>query len=269
MRTILFLFSLILWAESSLAKIEAVIGSIPLKENTNIVAMPRIASKEVIISREQYVISYNKERRSPNWVAWKVTTDNLGTAARTNRFEQDKELQKYLSQAPNTPPAVTPDDYRGSCFDRGHQAPSADRTNSVENNQSTFMMSNMLPQTPYLNRYLWEQVERYTRQLVNEGKTVYVITGPIYDQNFGSIGPNQDIPVPSKMFKIVIVQDGSQRHTFSVIMPNILRNGEAPTNKEDLCKDTATPGDTLTTEWRRYQSNVREIQREAKIWFTR
>lgn len=267
MKALFILFSFILFTESSLAKIEAVLGSIPLKENSNLVSLPRAPSKEVIISREQYVISYNKERRSPNWVAWKVDASNLGSAGRTNKFEQDSDLQHYLTQIPHAAPAVTPEDYRGSCFDRGHQAPSADRTSSVENNQSTFVMSNMLPQTPYLNRYLWEQLERYTRQLVSEGKTVYVITGPIYDQDFGAIGPRADIPVPSKLFKIVIVQDGPQRSVFSVIMPNVLKTGEPPTNKEELCKDTASPGNTLTTEWRQYKSNISEIKKVTGLKF--
>lgn len=269
MRTLLFLFSFMLFTESSIAKIEAVIGEIPLKENTNLLTLPSVKSNEVIISRDEYVISYNKERRSPNWVAWQVTSANLGTADRTNRFEKDKELQQHLSQVPHAPPAVGPEDYKGSCFDRGHQAPSADRTFSLESNQSTFVMSNMLPQTPYLNRYLWEQLERYTRQLVAEGKTIYVITGPIYDKNYGAIGPKADIPVPSKLFKIVIVKDGDKRRSFSVIMPNVLKNGESPTDKESLCQDSASPGPTLGTEWQRYQSSVATIKKETGLRFSR
>lgn len=276
MRTILILFSLILWAESSLAKIEAVLGSIPLKENANIVAMPRVSSKEVIISREQYVISYNKERRSPNWVAWKVTADNLGTAARTNRFEQDKELQNYLGKIPNAPPAVTPDDYRGSCFDRGHQAPSADRTNSVENNQSTFMMSNMLPQTPYLNRVVWMHLEQHTRDLVlKQGKTAYIVAGPIYDLDFGKIGPKNDIQVPSKNFKVIVLLDqgqtpadiNDQTEMIAVIMPNLLEDGSRPDqNKDALCNSSAEDQrGGRSNDWEQYKSTVSDIQKLSGV----
>src|SRR5690606_365010 len=110
-------------------------------------------------------ISYNKERRSANWVAWKVDSSTIGSAERTNYFKVDRELQEYLKQDPNTPPAVSPLDYKGTCFDRGHQAPSADRTESRESNRVTFVMSNMLPQTPFLNRYLWRKLEQFTRTL--------------------------------------------------------------------------------------------------------
>ena len=260
MKKLIFLITIAFLAGAAHAKIEAVLGDVPLKENKNLVGLPSAPSDEVIISRRQYVISYNKERRSPNWVAWKVDARSLGSADRTDKFEQDKELQEYLSQTPQALPAVTPDEYRGSCFDRGHQAPSADRTSSVASNEATFAMSNMLPQTPYLNRSLWQQLEQHTRDLVSQGNTVYVVAGPVYDQNYGAIGPNQDIPVPSKLFKVVIVKDGDKFRTFSVVMPNVLKTGEEPTNKESLCLDSAASSEGQNIEWQRYRSNLKEIQ---------
>lgn len=269
MRIILFLLTLLIAAETSFAKIEAVLGSVPLAENSNLLGLPRTKTNEVIISREDYVISYNKERRSPNWVAWKVDAQSLGPAKRLNKFEQDEELQKYLKQDTKAPPAVTPDDYRQSCFDRGHQVPSADRTSSSQSNQATFVMSNMLPQTPYLNRYLWEQFEHHTRELVAEGKTVYAIAGPVYDQDFGAIGPNNDIPVPSKIFKVLIVKEGDKFRTLSVLMPNVLKTGEAPTNKETLCQDSASPNRTAEPEWHKYRRSLADIQKLSGIKLAR
>lgn len=266
MKTLFYFFCQLMVSATSFANIEAVIGSVPLKQNANLVALPSVPNQEVIISREQYVISYNKEKRSANWVAWKVTAGDLGSTDRSNRFEQDQELQQYLAaKDPHSPPAVTPADYKGSCFDRGHQAPSGDRTHSPVDNQATFMMSNMLPQTPYLNRFLWEQLERYTRQLVSEGKTAYVISGPVYDQNYGSIGSNGDIPVPSKMFKIIMYQDGDKRGTIAVMMPNMLRTGDAPTDKTSLCNDSGSPAKTQADDWQQYQSSVAEIEKATGL----
>lgn len=37
-------------------------------------------------------------------------------------------------------------DYSGSGFDRSHITPSAARTNTVQNNSATFLMTNMIPQ---------------------------------------------------------------------------------------------------------------------------
>ena len=75
----MFLLSLSLHTVA-FAKIESVIGPVALKDNLNIAgSVPASDLSEIIISREQYVISYNKTRRSPNWVAWKLEANQIGT----------------------------------------------------------------------------------------------------------------------------------------------------------------------------------------------
>jgi endonuclease G len=255
------------------AKVEAVIGDVPLDKNTNLfaqVSMP--ANSEILISRNQYVLSYNKDRRAPNWVSWKIDHKELGSAGRNEDFSQDHELQNYLDQAGGGYQAVTPADYKGTCFDRGHQVPSADRTDSVQDNEATFVMSNMLPQTPYLNRVIWERLEHYTRDLVEkEGKKVYVIAGPIYDQDFGAIGPHNDIPVPSKNFKIIVVLEANQtpkditRTTpvTAVIMPNTLENGAKPlSDRKSLCNPVLG---APSQDWPAYQVSLVQLEKMAGI----
>lgn len=255
----------------ALAKIEAVIGSAPLEGNPNLAMNPPLnEASEIIISREQYVISYNKLRRSPNWVAWKLEVGQIGNSGRSNDFSQDADLENFLSQSPGNLHAVDQTEYKGSCFDRGHQIPSADRTDSSENNQTTFFMSNMIPQTPYLNRVIWEHLEQYTRDLVQkQGKKAYVIAGPIYDQDFGLIGPKKDIPVPSKDFKVIIILDANQTpndidantQIISVVMPNILQDGSNPeTNMAQLCKPLA-PGTLDKNDWVKYKTTLSEIEK--------
>jgi endonuclease G len=61
---------------------------------------------------------------------------------------------------------VRPTDYTGSGYDRGHIAPSADRTRNETDNSSTFEMTNMMPQVPELNRGVWGDLEEYCRELV-------------------------------------------------------------------------------------------------------
>jgi len=264
----LLLATFTLPAEKSAARIETVLGDVALEKNPNLAALPSVKSSEVIISRDQYVISYNKERRSPNWVAWKVDSSRLGDSGRSDAFFADSDLQTYLEKLRTAPPVVTPDEYKGSCFDRGHLAPSADRTDSAEDNQSTFVMSNMVPQTPYLNRFLWQQLESFTRELVAKGKNIYAIAGPVYDQNFGAIGPNRDIPIPSKSFKILILlnkdqtpKDITQKTTvIAILAPNVLKNGNRPSNHSALCGDTSFGDAGGPNEWRRYMSTVAEIE---------
>lgn len=259
---------------TAFAKIEAILGDVPLDKNPNVISdISKDNSSEVIISRDQYVISYNRARRSPNWTAWKLEANQLGITGRTNIFMQDPDLQKYLAEHFPNEHAVESTEYQGSCFDRGHQAPSADRTDNVPDNQATFLMTNMIPQTPFLNRVVWEHLEQHTRSLVRHGKKAYVIAGPIYDQDFGMIGPQHDIPVPSKNFKIIIILDKNKTPQdidnntpiISVIMPNNLEDGSAPTVRSKLCsyQDPITPGDR--NDWEKYKTTLAQVEKLSGI----
>ena len=262
-----------LYADLVQAKIEIVLGSVPLSKNQNLaIELPSIPANEIIISRDQYVISYNKTRRSPNWVAWKLESDQIGSSGRSNLFLQDPDLESYLIKSPSNLHAVDPTEYKGSCYDRGHQVPSADRTDNIENNQATFIMSNMLPQTAFLNRVIWEHLEQYTRDIVQgQTKKAYILTGPIYDLDFGLIGPKKDIPVPSKNFKIIFFLEANQTpadinpstQTISVIMPNVLQDGtKVEANENQPCK-TFLPAMIDRNDWVKYKTTVSEVERLA------
>jgi endonuclease G len=273
-----YLLCLLLFS-SAYAKTEIVLGDIALENNVNLPNfMPESTNdlNEVIISRKQYLLSYNRQMRLPNWVAWKLESSDLGHIGRTNIFLADDSLESYLST--KNEHAVLPTDYYGSCFDRGHQVPSADRDDSVVNNQATFLLSNMIPQTAYLNRVIWEHLESYTRGLViSQNKKLYVIAGPIYDEDFGMIGPEKNIRVPSKNFKIIYVLNADQSSsdinvntpTIAVIMPNILQSGKKPfEDPQELCNTSTHPiiaadANITKNDWQKYQTTVDEIEKES------
>ena len=267
----------LLHSTNSFGHIDATIGGVNLDSNPNLAFdVPDTQNSEVIISRDQYVISYNKEHRSPNWVAWKLEADQIGSSGRSNGFALDQELEDYLLK--NTGyHAVGPNDYRNSCFDRGHQCPSGDRTDSPGNNLTTFMMSNMIPQTPYLNQVIWEHLEQYTRDMVQKnGKKAFVIAGPIYDINLGQIGPNSDIPVPSKDFKIVFFIDANQTvskikdetPSIVVIMPNILKNGHNPVASTPNCEGGIDSADVANVnDWQVYKTTVSDVEAKSGLKF--
>jgi DNA/RNA endonuclease G (NUC1) len=276
--------TIFIFLSSANAKIEVVLGEVPLSENENVLPIPPSSlnnSTEVILSRKQYVVSYNRKTRLPNWTSWKVDVGDIGHIGRTNVFTPDRLLENYL--ADKSEHVIQPTDYYGSCYDRGHQVPSADRNDTIENNQATFIMSNMIPQTAYLNRVIWEHLESYTRDLVvNQGKKVFVVAGPIYDENFGMIGPENNIPVPSKNFKIIYILEAGQSSndinvstpTIAVIMPNILRSGKKPIeDQQELCSSSTHPFASSTPaikdDWKKYQTTVSEIEKESGFKITK
>jgi len=49
-------------------------------------------SDDYLIDRDAYVASYNRNRGVANWVAWRLTAEDLGTVDRTDAFRADDEL---------------------------------------------------------------------------------------------------------------------------------------------------------------------------------
>ena len=156
-----------------------------------------------LLHKPQYALSYSRDKAIPNWVSWHVMKDWFGTADRQDNFREDDTLPADWYQ-------VSPTSYTGSGFDRGHNCPSADRTKSVEDNSATFLMTNMIPQAPDNNRETWANLEDYTRELVEDGKEVYVIMGNYGAGGMGTNGLAQTIDqgritVPKQIWKVVVV----------------------------------------------------------------
>lgn len=273
---ILILLSLFSY-QSTFAKIEAVIGSVELEKNPNLAILPHLEKEnEIVISRSQYLISYNKERRSPNWVSWKLEASDLGNVERKNNFFTDYRLQDYLRQHGNGATAVSTSEFTGTCFNRGHQVPSKDRTDTEENNVKTFITANIVPQTAFLNQIIWDTLEEHSRRLARNGKKLFIIAGPAYDEDFGKIGPRKDIPVPSKNFKVIFVLEAHQTaadinqntEMISVMMPNVLSDGRKPT-ESNVCetRQKLRQMNLRNQTWEKYRVSLEEIEKASGIDF--
>jgi endonuclease G len=152
-------------------------------------------SNNYLMEKPQYVLSYNRDRGTANWVSWQLTKSWLGNTDRQDDFRPDESL----------PPGwyrVEPNDYRGSGFDRGHLVPSADRSRNETDNSATFLMTNIMPQSPRNNRETWRELEEYSRELVKRGKELYIMAG-----SYGSRGKLADgkVTIPSRTWKIIVV----------------------------------------------------------------
>lgn len=267
----------IISVENVYAKVEATIGPLPLKDNFNLaMPIPQMNDSEIIISREEYVISYNKIRRAPNWVAWKLEAKDIGSVRRANAFSKDPDLDKYLIESGDRRSTVDGEEYSGSCFDRGHQVPSKDRTDNVHVNEETFLTSNVIPQTPYLNRVIWEHLEQRTRDMVQkEEKQVYVIAGPVYDEDFGAIGPKNDIAVPSKNFKIILSLNRNQNprdilknsEKIAVLMPNVHQDGSKPIGRKRCARENFDAFGNAN-DWEEYKTTVSQIEKATGVRFS-
>lgn len=157
-----------------------------------------------LMQKPQFALSYSRDRGTPNWVSWHVSKTWLGAERRQDNFRADQTLPAGWYRVSTT-------DYSGSGFDRGHNCPSGDRTNTPEDNAATFLMTNIIPQAPIHNRETWSNLEEYVRFLVDkQGMECYVIMGSYGMGGTGSSGQKltlkgEKITVPSQIWKIIVV----------------------------------------------------------------
>ena len=152
-----------------------------------------------------YKISYNSAMGTPNWVAWHLQSEDMGSAPRQDDFRSDNTLPSAWYRVAST-------SYSGSGFDRGHNCPSADRTSTIAANSSTFYMTNMIPQAPTLNQGPWAGLEDHIRaNMVGASNEAWIFMGNY--GNAGGVGSNGQfsvidngkVRVPSKVWKVVVV----------------------------------------------------------------
>jgi endonuclease G len=183
-----------------------------------------------LMVKPEYTLSYNRERGTPNWVSWHLADEWVGTLSRVDTFRADPEVPADWYR-------VTQLDYFATGFDRGHMVPNADRDKetSVPINQATFLMSNMIPQSPNNNQGPWADLENYLRTLVPANELYIVAGGSGIGGNSGSgvvnTIANGNITVPSHTWKVVLVlpkdsgDDVSRAtaatRTIAVRMPNV------------------------------------------------
>ncbi|MGV0024638.1 DNA/RNA non-specific endonuclease [Phormidesmis priestleyi ANT.L61.2] len=152
-----------------------------------------------LLEKPQYVISYNNSRHILNWSSWQLNRNWLGDVPRSNNFRPDESLPQGFYP-------VRSSDYNGSGFDRGHMTPSGDRSRNSEDNSATFLMTNILPQAPDNNQGPWKVLEDYCRELVTQGKELYIIAGGYGNQR--SIGKSDiKITAPDRVWKVIVVLD--------------------------------------------------------------
>lgn len=148
--------------------------------------------------KTQFHLSYNDNQHIPNWVSWHIDSADLGSTSRTDAFAPDTSL-------PSTFTPISTSDYTGSGYDRGHQCPSADRTDTTANNKATFLMSNMIPQQHGLNAGPWSGLEDEARAQVAAGNECYIIAGPGFNSSTHNTIGAKKIHVPSWCWKLLVV----------------------------------------------------------------
>ncbi|WP_420154271.1 DNA/RNA non-specific endonuclease [Siphonobacter sp.] len=205
-------------------------------------------SSEYLLYKPAFVVSYLPEKGIARWVSWHLQKSDLGTTDRQDDFRPDEDLPR------NFPP-IKPTDYTNSGFDRGHLCPSGDRTATQTANSATFVMSNMIPQAPSLNRGIWNDLEEYCRTKIKLGYEAYLYAGGYGAGGKGSNGSATTIAkgkvsVPGRCWKVILIMPEGE-------------NDYARLEKESvevIAVDMPNSQDVAGTGWRRWQLSVRQLE---------
>jgi len=198
-------------------------------------------SNNYLMEKPQYVVSYNRDRGIPNWVAWHLDNTWLGSVPRKDTFRPDSTLPADWYH-------VKKSSYNRSGYARGHHCPSADRTNTVEDNSATFLMTNMMPQAANNNSGPWENLEKYCRTLVSQGEELYIYAGGYGSQ--GTIDKGQ-VTVPSHTWKVIMILDNGENDLSRVTSTTRLIAVDMPNSNDQISR---------TDNWKSYRICVDSIE---------
>ena len=163
-----------------------------------------------LLCRKGYLLAHDPVRKTPVWVIEHLESNKLnGDVERTNDFKPDPDLE-HGKRAELT-------DYEGSGYQRGHMAPAENMSWDEQAMHQSFLLSNMVPQNGPMNGGIWRVLEDKARKWAEKRGSVYVFTGPVYADNYVTIGTNK-VAVPNKLFKIVF--DPERKEAIAFIMPN-------------------------------------------------
>ena len=195
-----------------------------------------------------YIIEWNNAKKAQRWTAMQFYNGNSGTSWNRNYWSQQTDnewamlnLQNYgyadpFQPDPDLPKEVRTElsDYKGSGYSRGHICASADRLNSMEANEQTFYLSNMMPQTSKLNEGTWANMENQVRKW-NDKKyreTLYVVKGGTIDDQHLLSPTRTGLVVPEYFFMGIVSQMGNKYRGIAFILEhnNPTKNGTSPKN---------------------------------------
>ena len=157
---------------------------------------PLRGKSEIVLNRKGYIVSYNKDNKIPNWVAWHLTAEHAyGLIKRYGGYQEDKEVPE---------PRATKDDYKNTKWSHGHMCPAGDNKWNEKAMKESNLLTNICPQDRSLNSGLWNRIEQDCRKWAKKYGDIYIVCGPVHlNRKHEVIGKNK-VVVPEAFFKVIL-----------------------------------------------------------------
>lgn len=158
-----------------------------------------------VLRNDAFLVGWSDLRGNPLWVKYKLRPipADAPRLHRPPRFERDWRALNSIGH----------DDYSGSGYDRGHLAPNyaISRLYGAQAQLQTFLMTNITPQQPNLNQKVWQRLEEAEIDVFAPShKELWVITGPVFDQDIQRLPGTSRVEVPDAFFKIIAAPHGGR-----------------------------------------------------------
>lgn len=201
-----------------------------------------------VLTGRNFTIGYSWYFRQAKWTLeivhrdLELINDTVPEVERLDNFRADTRIPPRFRAGLKA--------YVGSGYDRGHLVASANADLMLIQNSETFLLSNMSPQHPDLNRKRWRELEEAIRELDAREDVLetYVLTCPVFyfGKEVSEIGKGQpdfgiSVPVPHAFIKSVLIEDLDGRHrlwTFKMENPPLVADPAQPDPLEN--KDLAS-----------------------------
>ena len=99
------------------------------------IPLPLNDKSEQILYRKGYTVSYNKDNKIPNWVAWHLTAEHTTGSHRRPNGAWHEDMQVPV-------PRTTLADYRDTDWTRGHMCPAGDNKWDADAMYDSFLFTN-------------------------------------------------------------------------------------------------------------------------------
>jgi endonuclease G, mitochondrial len=201
-----------------------------------------------LIERPQYALAYIRADGIPRWVAWRLVASDIGPAPRCNCFSADQSLPAGWNR-------VVTGDYTNSGYDRGHMTASEDRTATDADNEATFLMTNVIPQSPQNNRGPWARLEDTGRTIAQAGNEVYIVSGPV--GTLGTLAAGT-LRIPAATWKGMLVLPDGQDDPARVTTATRVIAIRISNDKADTSVQQSDP-------WETYRTTIDALEAEAGV----
>lgn len=127
-------------------------------------------SQTVVVNFSDFTVGMHEKYKVPEWVTYRITKEMIEAPRQGDRGN-------YYSE----PGSLKTTDYSRSGYDRGHMAPYAALNYDSLSAAQTFSMYNVIPQTPFINRGVWQDIETYEGKLAIEKGCLLIHIKNVFD----------------------------------------------------------------------------------------